>query len=296
MSTPRLAELAAAIGRVSGQPFVCARQETQGGGCINQGIVLIGHDGRRFFAKLNAADKLDMFEAEADGLRALAASEAIRVPRPLIYGRAGDAAYLILEWLPLEGRASPEAMGRRLAQLHGQSQAEFGWWRDNYIGATPQENAPLSNWIEFYRERRLRPQIERARAHAAPRRLLQQGERLLTCLEDFFPAYQPVPSLLHGDLWGGNHGYVDGEPVIFDPAVYFGDREADLAMTELFGGYPASFYAAYREAWPLDPGYRVRKALYNLYHVLNHFNLFGGGYAAQAEAMLGRLLAESSAL
>ena len=111
-------------------------------------------------------------------------------------------------------------------------------------------------------------------------------------LADFFPGYSPRPSLLHGDLWGGNFAYADGEPVLFDPAVYFGDREADLAMTELFGGFPAAFYAAYREAWPLDPGYGVRKTLYNLYHVLNHYNLFGGSYADQAEAMATRLLAE----
>ncbi|MFA5083044.1 MAG: fructosamine kinase family protein, partial [Hydrogenophilaceae bacterium] len=111
-------------------------------------------------------------------------------------------------------------------------------------------------------------------------------------LNDLFPGYRPVPSLLHGDLWGGNYGYASGEPVLFDPAVYYGDREADLAMTELFGGFPASFYDAYREAWPLDDGYATRKTLYNLYHVLNHFNLFGGGYAGQAERMVGRLLAE----
>ncbi len=139
----------------------------------------------------------------------------------------------------------------------------------------------------------MRPQLDLARDNAAPSRLLRQGERLLARLEGFFPGYRPPPALLHGDLWGGNHGYVDGEPVLFDPAIYYGDREADLAMTELFGGYPPAFQDAYREAWPLDPGYRARKPLYNLYHVLNHFNLFGGGYAAQAEAMIGRLLAES---
>jgi len=151
----------------------------------------------------------------------------------------------------------------------------------------------MPDWIAFYRAWRLRPQFELARHNAAPRGLLRQGERLLERLEAFFPGYHPMPSLLHGDLWGGNHGYADGVPVLFDPAVYYGDREVDLAMTELFGGYPADFYAAYREAWPLDPGYRVRKPLYNLYHVLNHFNLFGGGYAAQAEAMVRRLLAEA---
>lgn len=288
-----LAEIEAAIGAASGRPFVSAGHSIQSGGCINRGYAVAGRDGRRFFVKLNGLDKLDMFEAEADGLRALAATGAIRVPQPLVSGRGGDAAFLILEWLDLNGHGRPEQLGEQLARLHRHSQGEFGWWRDNHIGATPQRNAPASDWVAFYRERRLRPQFELARDNAAPRALLRQGERLLACLEGFFPGYRPIPSLLHGDLWGGNHGYADGAAVLFDPAVYFGDREADLAMTELFGGYPPAFYAAYRAAWPLDPGYRTRARLYNLYHVLNHFNLFGAGYAAQAEAMIGRLLAES---
>lgn len=292
--TPDLsAAVEAAIGAASGRPFSRARAADQGGGCINRALVLTGVDGRRFFAKINGLERLDMFEAEAAGLRELDASGAIRVPRPLTLGAAGGEAFLILEWLDIGASGRAAELGRRLADLHRHSQAGFGWWRDNHIGATPQHNAPLPDWVDFYRARRLLPQFELARDNGAPRRLLQQGERLLACLEGFFPGYRPRPSLLHGDLWGGNHGYVDGQPVVFDPAVYFGDREADLAMTELFGGYPAAFHEAYREAWPLDPGYRVRKQLYNLYHVLNHFNLFGGGYAAQAEAMIGRLLAES---
>lgn len=293
MTPDPFAEIEAAIGAASGQPFVRERHAIQGGGCINRGLSLIGADGRRFFTKLNNIEKLEMFEAEADGLRELAATGAIRVPTPLVSGSGGKQAFLVMEWLDLGGRGRPEQLGRQLARLHRHSQAEFGWWRDNHIGATPQQNAPLPDWIDFYRERRLRPQLERARHNAMPRRLSQRGERLLARLEGFFPGYRPAPSLLHGDLWGGNHGYVDGAPALFDPAVYFGDREAELAMTELFGGYPEAFYAAYREAWPLDPGYRVRKRLYNLYHVLNHFNLFGGGYAAQAAAMIDKLLAES---
>jgi fructosamine-3-kinase len=288
-----LANLEAAIGAASGRPFACTRQSAQGGGCINRGFALIGDDGRRYFAKFNDADNLDMFEAEADGLRELEAAAAIRVPHPVASGSSGNEAFLVLEWLDLGGQGQPADLGRQLALLHRHSQAAFGWWRDNHIGSTPQHNSTLPDWIEFYRTQRLRPQFDLARRHDSPRGLLQQGERLLERLEAFFPGYHPVPSLLHGDLWGGNHGYADGVPVLFDPAVYYGDREADLAMTELFGGYPAAFYAAYREAWPLDPGYRVRKHLYNLYHVLNHFNLFGGGYAAQAEDMVGHLLAEA---
>jgi len=288
-----LADLTAAISAVSGRTFACERQSAQGGGCINRGFALTGGDGRCYFAKLNDADNLDMFEAEADGLRELESAGTIRVPRPITSGSSGNEAFLVLEWLNLEAQGRPADLGRQLAQLHRQSQSTFGWWRDNSIGSTPQHNSPTPDWVAFFRTQRLRPQLDLARRNDAPRALLQQGEHLLERLEAFFPGYYPIPSLLHGDLWGGNHGYVDGAPVLFDPAVYYGDREADLAMTELFGGYPAAFHAAYREAWPLDPGYRVRKHLYNLYHVLNHFNLFGGGYVAQAEQMLGRLLAEA---
>lgn len=293
MTPALLADLVAAISVASGRPFVCERQSVQGGGCINRGFALTGRDGRRYFAKLNDADNLDMFEAEADGLRELEAAGAVRVPRPIASGSSGNEAFLVLEWLDLDARGRPADLGRQLAQLHRHSQPTFGWWRDNSIGSTPQHNSPMPDWIAFYRTQRLRPQFDLARRNDAPRALLQQGEQLLERLDAFFPGYRPLPSLLHGDLWGGNHGYAGGEPVLFDPAVYYGDREADVAMTELFGGYPVEFYAAYRESWPLDPGYRERKHLYNLYHVLNHFNLFGGGYAAQAERMLGRLLADA---
>lgn len=293
MTPSLLADLAAAISAATDQPFICEQHSALGGGCINRGFALAGADGRRYFAKLNDADRLDMFAAEADGLRELAAAGVVRVPRPIASGRGGQTAFLVLEWLNLGGRERPDDLGRQLASLHRHSRATFGWWRDNHIGSTPQANSPLPDWVDFFRARRLRPQFDLARRNAAPRGLLRQGEQLLECLEAFFPGYHPTPSLLHGDLWGGNHGYADGLPVVFDPAVYYGDREADLAMTELFGGYPAAFSAAYRESWPLDPGYRVRRHLYNLYHVLNHFNLFGGGYAAQAERMAGRLLAET---
>jgi len=288
----RLADLAAAIASATDRPFFCERHSIQGGGCINRGFSLTGADGRRYFAKLNDADRLDMFEAEADGLRELEAAGAIRVPHPVACGSSGNEAFLILEWLNLGGRERPAELGRQLAQLHRHRQADFGWWRDNGIGSTPQRNSPQPDWATFFRTQRLRPQLDLARHNHAPRALLQRGEQLLDSMEAFFPGYRPLPSLLHGDLWGGNHGYADGMPVLFDPAIYYGDREVDLAMTELFGGYPTTFSAAYREAWPLDPGYRVRRHLYNLYHVLNHFNLFGGGYAAQAESMVDRLLAE----
>jgi protein-ribulosamine 3-kinase len=205
---------------------------------------------------------------------------------------AEGRAWLVLEYLPLGSRGSGADLGRRLAAMHRHTAPSYGWTRDNTIGSTPQDNTRMDDWIGFFRERRLRPQYDLAARHGAPCRVMDKGERLMAGLAGLFGGHRPAASLLHGDLWGGNHGYSAGEPVIFDPAVYYGDREADLAMTELFGGYPADFYAAYREAWPLDPGYALRKTLYNLYHVLNHYNLFGGGYLGQAEHMTERLLAE----
>jgi len=199
----------------------------------------------------------------------------------------------VLGHLSLGGRGDPVERGRRLAALHRHTGDGFGWHRDNTIGATPQPNDAAGDWIDFYRHRRLAFQLSLAARRGLGRRALAKGERILDRLPGFFPGYRPDPSLLHGDLWGGNYGYADGQPVLFDPAVYHGDREADLAMTELFGGFPAEFHAAYRETWPLDPGYPVRRTLYNLYHVLNHYNLFGGGYAGQAERMLDELLAAS---
>jgi len=289
----RLADgISEAIGTATGQPFFLTRQEAAGGGCINRSLTLAGLDGRRFFLKLNVRDKVEMFAAEAEGLAELELSGAIRVPRAYAWGTTEDVAWLVLEYLDLGGRGSGARLGEGLAQLHRRSSETFGWHRDNTIGATHQPNAPASDWITFFRERRLGHQLDLAQSHGASKRMLDNGERLMANLEALFRGHTPVPSLLHGDLWGGNYAYDGGEPVVFDPAVYYGDREADLAMTELFGGFPSDFYAAYRLAWPLDQGYAVRRTLYNLYHVINHFNLFGGGYGRQAEQMLEALLAE----
>ncbi|MGQ9685924.1 MAG: fructosamine kinase family protein [Thiobacillaceae bacterium] len=287
--------IAAAIERATGKPFTPRADRAAGGGCINTARILEGSDGRRYFVKTNRASRLAMFEAEAAGLEAIRATGTVRVPTPICSGSSGDEAWLVLEYLDMGGRGSAADLGRRLAALHRQTWDRYGWHRDNTIGSTPQINTPCADWIEFYRVHRLGHQYALAVRHGAPHRLLKRGEQLLAGLEGFFVGHRPAPSLLHGDLWGGNFAYCQGEPVLFDPAVYFGDREADLAMTELFGGFPGDFYAAYREAWPMDAGYRVRKDLYNLYHVLNHFNLFGGGYLPQAEHMTERLLAELSA-
>lgn len=280
------------IGAVTGEPFQVQQNRPIGGGCINAASVI--SDGRRrFFVKLNADARLDMFEAENEGLGALAAAGAIRVPIPICAGLADAQSYLVMEWLDLRGRLDGALAGRQLAQLHRATANAFGWHRDNTIGATSQPNTPRSDWVAFWRDHRLGHQLEIAAANGYGGRLQSSGERLLTAL-DALIGHRPVASLLHGDLWGGNIGATpDGQPVIFDPAVYHGDRETDLAMTELFGGFDANFQSAYREAWPLDPAYTTRKILYNLYHILNHLNLFGGGYLRQAQGMIDRLLAET---
>lgn len=276
------------------RPFTITERHNVGGGCINTAF-RIGDGVWRYFVKLNDAGGLDMFEAEAAGLAEMAAADAVRVPRPLCTGSADGQAYLVMEYLPLGGRPSAAAMaalGEGLAGLHRRTAGQFGWSRDNTIGSTPQINAWSEGWVDFWRRRRLGYQLRLAADKGHGGSLQRVGERLMARLEDLFADHAPAPSLLHGDLWSGNFGVTDGgEPVIFDPAVYYGDREADIAMTELFGRFPEAFYRAYGEAWPLDPGYPLRRDLYNAYHMLNHLNLFCGGYGRQAEQMMAGVLA-----
>ncbi len=286
--------IAAHIGEITGEGFAPASPRSLGGGCINTAAKL-SEGSRSYFVKTNRAGSLDMFEAEAEGLREMAATGTIRVPLPLCTGIAGSSAYLVMEYLDM-GRAGANGAalaGRRLADLHRHTAERFGWRRDNTIGSTPQHNAPLDDWVAFWRDHRLGFQLRLAAQNGFGGRLQTLGERLMDSF-DVLIDHAPRPSLLHGDLWGGNLGYdTQGDPVIYDPAVYYGDREAEIAMTELFGGFAGAFYAAYREAWPLDLGYGRRKTLYNLYHILNHLNLFGGGYLGQAEGMIKRLLVET---
>jgi len=285
--------IAANIGRTSGQGFDPGVPRAVGGGCINKAYCL-GSDTRRYFLKLNGADRLGMFEAEAAGLAEIADTATIRVPRPLCTGTTVGSSYIVMEYVAFGGHRSGGAAeaGRQLAAMHRVSWQAFGWNRDNTIGSTPQPNNPEHSWVEFWNRQRLGFQLDLAVRNGYQRQLQDQGERLLGALPSLID-HDPIPSLLHGDLWGGNMGFDSGgHPVVFDPAVYYGDREADVAMTELFGGFGADFYAAYNDAWELDPGYGTRKVLYNLYHILNHLNLFGTGYLAQAQGMMERLLAQ----
>jgi len=262
-----------------------------GGGCLHHAVRVEAPEGP-LLVKQNDAGCAAMFAAEADGLEAMASAQALRVPRPRAHGVAAGRAYIATEFVELSGNGDAHAFGERLARLHANRASAFGFARDNWIGTTPQPNGWMNDWIAFWRERRLGHQLELARADGHER-LWAAGQRLLERLPAFFADYDPAPALLHGDLWAGNYAYDrEGIACLFDPAAYYGDREADLAMTELFGGFPPAFYSGYEAVWPRDAGYPVRKRLYNLYHVLNHAHLFGGPYPREAQHGIERLLAE----
>lgn len=284
-------QVAAHISAVTGEKFRVENRRSVSGGCINQGYQ-ISEGSRSYFVKVNRAVDRVMFEAEALGLKQIWETQTIRVPQSICVGTEGNSAYLVLEWLDLKGGADSQAweeMGRKLAALHCyQGKGEFGWDVNNTIGSTPQINDWTANWAKFWAEYRIGYQLKLGKRRGGH---FPQGERLLAAIPELLGGHEPQPSLVHGDLWGGNASVMSGgEPVIFDPAAYWGDREVDLAMTELFGGFSAAFYRGYNAVWPLDGGYEERKSLYNLYHILNHFNLFGGSYELQANQMIQRIL------
>ena len=288
--------LAAELTARTGRDFAAAPAEAVHGGSIHRCLRWPGRQGDAF-VKVGDAACLPAFEAEAEGLAALRDAAALRVPATLALAVVDDHAVLALEWLDLarDTPASAQArLGRGLAALHRVTAPRFGWDRDNVIGATPQPNARDDDWTRFYRVQRLGHQLDLAAARGLDPRTVERGRRLVASCDALLAGHSPVPSLLHGDLWGGNWAVLarTGEPVVYDPATYYGDREADLSLTALFGGFGPGFHAAYGEAWPLPPGAATRRTLYALYHVLNHYVLFGGGYARQAAAMIDRLLAE----
>ena len=263
------------------------------GGCINDSFRWESSNGP-LFVKIASAAQLQMLEAEAEGLSELDAANAVRVPTVLGIGAAENGSFLALEWIELGPAAAEDQarLGTQLAHQHRVLASQFGWGRNNTIGSTEQVNTWSDYWAPFFREHRLRFQLDLAQRNGHGGRLQESGNRLLERMDELLGDHRPAPSLLHGDLWGGNVAAdPSGAPVIFDPAVYFGDREADLAMTRLFGGFSREFYAAYEEAWPLPPAASGRVDLYNLYHVLNHLNLFGAGYLGQAQGIIDRLLA-----
>jgi protein-ribulosamine 3-kinase len=291
------AALAREIAALTGSACASSPERRITGGSINTCYYWPG-DAAPLFVKVGPRAAHDAFLAEAEGLRELDAARALRVPRVLASGLAGTAAFLALEWIePGPADAVCERrLGEGLAALHTVTAPRYGFRRDNTIGRTPQANEWSADWIEFFRERRLRPQLVLGERRGFPRQLGARGAQLLEALPALLAGHQPRASLLHGDLWGGNwFASTAGEPVLFDPAVYYGDRETDLALTHLFGGFGRAFYRAYESAAPLPAGAVLRTELYNLYHVLNHANLFGAGYAAQAQSVIDRLLSEVGA-
>ncbi|MEA5468024.1 fructosamine kinase family protein [Spirulina sp. 06S082] len=283
-------EIAAKISEITGESFEITAHRSIGGGSINQSYCVSDRD-RAYFVKINQANQIEMFAAEYMGLQQMYETQTIRIPQPLCYDIAGENSFIVMEWLEF-GRGDSRAwelMGKHLANLHqSQGSDRFGWTRNNTIGSTPQMNPWSENWGQFFAEQRIGFQLRLAKRRGGK---FPNTEQVVTRVKEILASWQPQPSLVHGDLWSGNAACtVDGEPVILDPATYWGDREVDLAMTELFGGFPAAFYRGYNQTWHLDRGYEGRKSLYNLYHVLNHFNLFGGGYESQASTTITRLL------
>ncbi|WP_438982366.1 fructosamine kinase family protein [Vulcanococcus sp.] len=273
-----------------------------GGGCIHRTWRLDLRDGSRCFAKTNRAPLLPVLQAEADGLAAL--REAARfeptcgpmptIPEPLALAEREGEAVLLLSWLELGGgsRQGWQDLGAGLARLHRASlvngETRFGWHQNNFIGSGPQANAWDGSWARFFTEQRLGVQLQQAEAAG---RLLAQADGLLEQVPVWLKDHQPNACLVHGDLWSGNAGLLaGGGAALFDPAVYRGDREVDLAMARLFGGFPQAFFEAYNKEWPLPEGHLQRVELYNLYHLLNHANLFGDGYWQQSAASIEALL------
>ena len=284
------------------QGLELAAMQPVGGGCIHRAWRLELRDGSQRFAKTNHAALLPVLEAEADGLRALAtatgrdpsAAPRPTIPEPLALAELEGEAVLLLSWLEL-GAGSQQGwldLGSGLARLHRASQesgdGRFGWHRSNYIGSGPQHNNWNSCWAAFFSEQRLGVQLELA---AAAGQALPQAQTLLERVPHWLGDHEPQACLVHGDLWSGNAGLlIGGGSALFDPAVYRADREVDLAMARLFGGFPAAFFKGYEQEWPLPAGHRQRVDLYNLYHLLNHANLFGGSYWQQSAASIQALL------
>ncbi len=281
-----------AIERVAGAGVTVVAERPVSGGCIADGRRLELSNGDSYFLKRSAGLPPQMFVAEAVGLESLAGSGGPRVPRVAAVHASRRGSFILMEWIAQGSKGSGFArgFGARLAAMHRRREVDrFGFDMDNFIGSTPQPNGWMDSWHDFFRERRIGFQAKLARDRGMIDTALVRGiDGILTRLEELLPAPEH-PSLLHGDLWGGNYLVDDrGEAVLIDPAVWYGHREADLAMTELFGGFPSDFYRSYREAWPLADGYSERMPLYNLYHVLNHVNIFGHGYVSSARAIVSR--------
>ncbi len=269
-----------------------------GGGDIHMSYqveLLAAGEIRKIFVKTNNENYSQLLEAEAQALLEIEKQAAIKTPQCLGLHEANGQAFLALEWLDLKSRGDDYALGCQLARLHQATHSRYGWHSDNFIGYSKQQNSWADSWSEFWLAHRLKPQLELADGQSFSKKLKKLQQPLLDACEELLENYKPKASLLHGDFWGGNKAFIaDGQPVIFDPASYYGDREVDLAMAGLFGGFTQDFYAGYESVWPLDVGFRKRKVLYNLYHQLNHLNMFGTSYLGECLRAINTIVDASS--
>jgi protein-ribulosamine 3-kinase len=268
--------------------------EPVAGGCIHKAYKLITSAGL-YFLKWNTAPLPAMFSSEAHGITHIHAVDAIKTPQVLLFSDLttdGCPGFILMEWIESGAHHfDPALLGEQLALFHlapAQQPTTYGLEINNYIGSTPQINAWSDDWIVFFREQRLNYQANLAiKKGYLPISRRNKLEKLLHQIDRFLTGIDRRPSLLHGDLWAGNIlAGSHSEPYLIDPAVYFGDREAEIAFTELFGGFPPRFYQAYNSVWPLSPGYPERRDLYNLYHALNHLNIFGETYGPLVDGIL----------
>lgn len=265
-----------------------------GGGGASVGTIVDKVTGDKYFYKMARGSDGSMLAAERAGLKAMHEAGAIRVPKPICGGTTAGGSYAVFEYLNMGGQSSvekAELMGVQLAQMHRSfsPNGKYGFDIDNTIGATPQPNGWKDTWADFWVDRRLKHMIKLSERDGA---VFPDKEKVISKTRDILSTHKAKPSLVHGDLWGGNQGFVApaNDPVIFDPATYYGDREVDIAMTHVFGGFSAGFYRGYEKEWPLEPGHEQRQTVYNLYHMLNHFVLFGGGYLSSSQRMMGQIL------
>jgi len=294
------------ISQCTSNTFQMTQKKSVSGGDINAAYQISGvnqsGEKRHYFVKINSADLEPMFQVEYDSLNELSQNKMIRIPKAVCYGICHDKSfqpidksmlnksYLVLEYIAMKHSGDAGQMGAALAHMHKITAAQYGWQQNNFIGSTPQSNHYHTDWLSFWCDERMIPQFRMLYDKGYQSYLSPISDKLLLHLEVLLKNHHPQASLLHGDLWSGNYAYDENlNPLLFDPALYYGDRETDLAMTELFGGFDENFYFSYNEVWPLDKGYKSRKTLYNLYHILNHANLFGSSYLNQAINMMERL-------
>ena len=284
--------IAEQLARVTDSPFLIDHHCAVAGGDINNSIQITDSRlSQSYFVKINHRDKKAMFEAEVSGLNEIHNAQTIISPKVILSNVCDEVSFLVLEYLPLSQSGDEYALGQQLAKMHRVTQKVFGFEQDNFIGATKQLNTYQESWLDFWQVCRLQPQFELAYRNGFENQLKPLVAKLIVRLPDFLGDHSPSPSLVHGDLWGGNKAFLqDGSPVIFDPACYYGDREVDIAMTYLFSGFGDGFYRGYDAEWPLPDDYQQRQALYNLYHQLNHLNLFGSSYLSGCVNTMRNLL------